>query len=124
MEMITNALGGIAKYLIAIPSAIFGVLHFMGADMMAGMVPIPGGAIWVYITGACLIAAAVAIVIGKKARLAATLLGVLLLVFVLAIHLPGTIAGGDGGQMSLMSMLKDLMIAGGALTYAKTQPVE
>jgi putative oxidoreductase len=124
MEMLTSTLTKIGPYLIAIPAAIFGILHFMGADGMAGMVPIPGGAIWVYITGLALIAAAVSVIIGKKTRMAATLLAVLLLIFVLTIHLPGVIAGGDGGQMSLMSMLKDLMIAGGALVYAKTQPVE
>jgi putative oxidoreductase len=124
MEMLTSTLTKIGPYLIAIPAAIFGILHFMGADMMAGMVPIPGGAVWVYITGAALIALAISVILRKKTRLAATLLGVMLLIFVLAIHLPGTIAGGDGGQMSMMSMLKDLMIAGGAFTYAGTQPVE
>jgi len=42
----------------------------------------------------------------------------------LAIHLPGVMAGGDSGQMSMMSLLKDLAIAGGALVYASTQPAE
>ncbi len=124
MEMIMSTLTKIGPYLIAIPAAIFGVLHFMGADMMAGMVPIPGGVIWVYITGVALIAAAVAIILGKKTRMAATLLAVLLLIIVLLIHLPSVIKGGEGGQMSLSMVLKDLMIAGGALVYAGTQPVE
>ena len=47
-----------------------------------------------------------------------------LLIFVFAIHLPGALAGGDSGQMSMMSLLKDLAIAGGALVYASTQPIE
>lgn len=85
---------------------------------MAGMVPIPGGVIWVYLTGVALIAAAVAILIDKKAKLASFLLAVLLLVFVLTIHLKGAM-GGD--QMAMASLLKDLAIAGGALVFAGTK---
>lgn len=116
MDMIIKA----GKYLLAIPMAVFGLFHFMGADAMAGMVPsyIPGGVIWVYVTGAALIAAAVAILIGKKAKLASVLLAALLVVFVLTIHLGGAL-GGD--QMSTASLLKDLAIAGGALVFAGTQ---
>lgn len=122
MEQLLSILSKVAKYLIAIPSALFGVFHFMGAENMAGMVPIPGGVFWVYLTGAALIAAAIAIIIGKKARLAATLLGLMILLFALIIHLPSVMAGGDGGQTSMMSMLKDLMIAGGAIVLAGNQP--
>jgi uncharacterized membrane protein YphA (DoxX/SURF4 family) len=120
MEAVLSPLSKISKYLIAIPAAIFGVFHFMGAENMAAMVPIPGGVIWVYLTGVAFIAAAVGIVIGKKARMAATLLGVMILLFALIIHLPTVIAGGDGVQMSMMSMLKDLMISGGIITLAAT----
>jgi len=91
---------------------------------MAGMVPIPGGVIWVYITGVAFIAAAVAIIIGKKARLAATLLGVMLLVILLTIHLPAVIAGGGSDQGANTNLLKDLMISGGVLTLAGTLPVD
>jgi putative oxidoreductase len=124
MEAVISPLTKIGRFLLAIPMAIFGIFHFMGAEGMSKMVPIPGGAIWVYVTGVALIAAAVAIIMQKKARLAAGLLAILLLVFVLAIHLPAVMAGGDGGQMSMMSLLKDIAIAGGALVYASTQPVE
>jgi putative oxidoreductase len=124
MESIISPLTKLGRFLLAIPMAVFGILHFMAANNMAAMVPIPGGAIWVYITGAALIAAAVSIIIQKKSRLAATLLAIMLLIFVLSIHLPGVLAGGDGGQMSMMSLLKDIAIAGGALVYAGTQPQE
>lgn len=117
---IMDAIIKLGKYLLAVPMAVFGIFHFMGANNMAGMVPsfIPGGVLWVYVTGAALIAAAVAIIIGKKAKLASFLLAVLLLVFVLAIHLKGAM-GGD--QMAMASLLKDLAIAGGALVFASTQ---
>ena len=41
------------------------VFHIMGADKMAGMVPIPGGVFWVYFTGVAMIAAGVSIIIRK-----------------------------------------------------------
>jgi len=58
---------------------------------MVGYVPsfIPGGVFWVYLVGLALIAAAVSIIIQKKAKLACLLLAILLMIFVLTIHLPG-----------------------------------
>ena len=41
----------IGKYLFAIPMVIFGLFHFLNASAMAGMVPIPGGEFWIYLTG-------------------------------------------------------------------------
>ena len=111
--------GTVAKIIYAIPMILFGVFHFMMAESMTGMVPsfVPGGVFWVYLTGVALIAAGVAIVINKMARLAALLLAVLLLIFVLTIHLPGAIAGE---QMAMSSMLKDIALMAGALLIAGT----
>ena len=111
-----STLGTIGRYVYAIPFAIFGLFHFMNGAAMAGMVPIPGGVFWVYLTGAALIAASVAIMIGKMAALAAALLGVMLLTFALTIHLPGIINAADQGAMqsAMSSMLKDTALAGAA----------
>lgn len=107
----------VGKYLFALPFGIFGIMHLMAADAMAGMVPafIPGGVLWIYLTGLALLAACVAMLLGKQAKLAATLLGVLMLVFVATIHLPGVV-GGD--QMAMPGVLKDLALAGAAWLYA------
>lgn len=107
-----DALPRIGRYLFAIPMAVFGVMHFMNAQMMAGMVPIPGGVIWVYLTGAALLAAAAAILVGKQAVLASRLLALFLLLTALTVHLP-VVMGGDQAAMS--QVLKDLALAGGAL---------
>jgi len=79
---------------------------------MAGFVPafIPGGVIWVYLTGATLLAASISILAQKMTRLACILLGVLLLIFVLTIHLPGVIE--SGGESGMPNLLKDLALAG------------
>lgn len=115
-----NAVLSLGKYLFALPFLVFAFFHFMGAKDMAGMVPIPGGAIWVYLTGAAYVLAVVAMFIGRYDKLAMTLLGVLLLVYVFTIHVPGVMNAADeaAGQAGMTSLLKDLMIAGGAWMYA------
>jgi uncharacterized membrane protein len=106
------------KFLFAIPFAVFGVMHLMMGANMAGMVPsfIPGGVLWVYLTGVALIAAPVAMLMNKMAKLATFLLGVLMLVFALSIHLVAVL-GGD--QMSMGNLLKDLALAGAAFLYSE-----
>lgn len=110
-----NAVLGLGRYLYAVPLLVFGAFHFMNANAMAGMVPIPGGAVWVYITGLGLVAAAVSIFIGKYDKLGTALLGLMLLIFALSIHIPGVM---DGNQASMPNFLKDVAMAGAAWMYA------
>lgn len=117
-----NVVNSLGRFLFGIPMAIFGIFHFVNAESMAGMVPswMPGGTIWVYLTGAALILAAVAIMIQKKDRLAAQLLGLMLLLFALLVHLPGLGAEDETAKtMSMIMAMKDIALAGGALAFAK-----
>lgn len=109
-----TTIGKIGRFVYAIPFAIFGLFHFMNASAMAGMVPIPGGAFWIYLTGIALIGASVALIIQKEVKLVALLLGIMLLIFALSIHLPGVIGGGENMQTSMSNMLKDLALSGAA----------
>ncbi len=111
-----STIGKIGRYVFALPFGIFGILHFMNASAMAGMVPIPGGVFWVYLTGIALLAASISIFIEKYARLACILLGVMLIIFVLSMHLPGVLGGEMQPNMS--NLLKDLSLAGGAWILA------
>ena len=106
----------VGRYLYAIPLAVFGLFHFMRGSAMAGMVPVPGGVFWVYLTGLALLAAALAIVTGKQARLATQLLGLMLLIFAVSIHLMGVINAPDAAaqQASMSNLLKDTALAGSA----------
>ena len=106
-----EALPKVGRFLFALPLGVFGLMHFMRTDDLAGMVPIPGGAIWVYVTGLSLLAATAAILSGKHAVLATRLLGLMLLIFVVSMHLVAVI-GGD--QMAMSNVLKDTALAGGA----------
>ena len=114
-----NSILGLGKYLFAVPFAVFGIMHLMNADAMAGMAPF-GGSIMVYITGLALIAAAVSIIIGKMDKLATALLGLMLLLFVLLIHAKGLANAADAGAsaMAMSGLLKDLALAGAAWMYS------
>ena len=116
-----NAFLSLGRWIFAIPFAIFGLLHFMNANAMADyVVPsyMPMKVIWVYLSGAGLIAAAVSMLIGKYDKLAATLLAVFLILLVVMLHLPGAMAGGEGAQASMTMLLKDISLAGAAMMYA------
>jgi uncharacterized membrane protein len=98
--------------LYALVMGIFGVLHFMNADVMSGMLPdyFPGdGKIWIYISGGGLIAAALAIIINKYKTLACYLLAALLLIIVFTIQLKPAMDGNPG------QLLKDIALAMAAI---------
>lgn len=112
-----NNITSLGKWLFMVPFVAFGIMHLMAGDKMGGMVPIPGGAIWVYLTGLAMIAFAVSAILGKMDKLAAILLTLLLILYVVLIHLPGAM---KGDQMAMGSLLKDIGLAGGALMYARS----
>lgn len=116
MNLLTTT---VARLLYAVPMAVFGIMHLMNAKAMAGIVPsfIPGGIIWVYITGAGLIAAAISILINKKAKIGAFYLGIMLLIFALTVHLPGAFNEATM-QSSMPNFLKDTALAGAAFALS------
>lgn len=117
MKILTSI---VARILYAVPFFIFGIFHFLSANKMAGMVPsfIPGGVLWIYISGLGFILAAISIISQIQTRLACLLLAAVLIIFVLTIHIPSIVAGGAMAQLSVMGLLKDTSLAGGALVIA------
>ncbi len=112
-----NSITNLGKWLFIVPFVVFGFFHLTGADKMAGMVPsyLPGGSLWVYLTGLGQLAFAASVVLGKYDKLAALAVAGMLTVFVLTVHLPSLMGGNE---MSMMSLLKDVGLIGGALMYA------
>ncbi|MEP6700005.1 MAG: DoxX family protein [Bacteroidota bacterium] len=101
----------IAEIIFAIIIAYFGYLHFKNVNMMAAGVPkfFPGdGKIWIYLSGAGFILAAIAIVIDVQKTLACYLLATVLLIFVFAIHIKNFGANPSG-------VLKDTAMAMAAI---------
>jgi len=114
MKILTTT---IARILFAIPFAVFGLLHVTGADKMAGYVPIPGGAFWVYLTGVAMIAAAISIFTGKWTKIACISLAALLFVIIVTMQIPG-LFNPQMAQMAMSGLLKDTSLMGGALLLA------
>jgi uncharacterized membrane protein YphA (DoxX/SURF4 family) len=104
----------------------FGVNHFMNASGLAPYVPafFHGGEFWVYLTGAALIAAAIAIITGKQTRLAGLLLAAFLIIIVLTIHLPAVINAPDtaASRVPMTNLIKDTGLAAAALMIAGRAP--
>ena len=107
-------LARIATIAYALVIITFGITHFVNTQDMRNLVPafVPGGGVWVYITGAGLLAGGIALLINKKTHLAGILLALLLLSFALTIHLPKLVQGNSSG---LGQILKDVGLAAGAL---------
>ena len=112
-----NAFLSLGRWIFAVPFAIFGLFHFMNAEGMAGMVPnyMPAKMIWVYLSGAGLIAASVSMVVEKYDKLATTLLSLFLLLMVGLMHAQGAM---NNNPSAMSMLLKDLSLAGAAMMYA------
>ena len=110
----------IARILFAFPFFVFGLNHFIFTHMMSATVPdfIPVKVFFVYFAGALLILSSISIVMLVKTRLACLLLAAMLILFVLCMHLPTLISGGEYAQLAMMGLLKDTSLAGGALLMA------
>jgi uncharacterized membrane protein len=67
-----------------------GIQHFIYADFVMKLVPswIPGPRFWVYLTGTALIAGGVGLLVPKTKRLAATMVGIMILLWVVLLHIP------------------------------------
>ena len=77
----------IARILMGMPFIVFGVMHIMAANNMAGMVPawLPGGVIWIYLTGLANILVGVAIAANKMMPLAGNLAALLMTLYILSL---------------------------------------
>ena len=104
-----KSLGFVGKLMFALLIIFFGVGHFMSTPDYVPLVPdfLPVPEVFVYITGLAFIAAGVALIIGKKAQLAMTLLGVMLILFAVLVWLPK-------GDASMPIFLRDLAMAAAA----------
>lgn len=101
-----------AVVLYALIWIYFGVDHLIHAKDLAPIVPIPGGAFWVFITGIAMILACFAIILNKKAKLACYLLALMLLIFIFTIHIPGLT---KNNPMAPVMLLKDLGLMAAAI---------
>src|SRR4029079_14868867 len=101
---------------------IFGIYHLKNPYDLVVYVPefLPGGIVWVYMTGVAFILVGVSFITNKYVKVASYLLAVLLLVFILTIHIPNALNAGDATfrQIAMINVLKDTALMGFALHIA------
>jgi uncharacterized membrane protein len=103
----------------AAPLAAFGTEHFTLTEAIASIVPawIPWHQFWAYFIGGCFIAAALSMVTGTQARLAASLLALNFFLFVVLMDIPGWLQD-PRDRIALALVLRELSFSGGALALA------
>jgi uncharacterized membrane protein YphA (DoxX/SURF4 family) len=111
----------LGRFLFALPLLVFGIQHFMYARYVATLVPswIPGHLFWAYFVGVAFIATTLSIATQIKARLSATWLGIMFLLWVLVLHLPRVAAAPHNGD-EWTSAFVALAMSGGAFLVAGT----
>jgi uncharacterized membrane protein len=120
----TNLLDNLARpgrLFFAGAMAAFGARQFFYGDFIPGRAPgwpgaLPGKLAWAYISGAVLIAAGLAIAAQVKARWAAIITGLLILVWALLRHIPEVAAAPSG--ITVTATGKALALFGGAFAVA------
>jgi hypothetical protein len=83
-------------------------MHFLYAREAADYIPswIPGHLFWMYLTGSALIGAGIAIILKIRIKVIATLLGAMILTWVLILHIPKAIAApvtDRGGEVFVLA---------------------
>lgn len=99
--------------------AVFGSEHFTATAGIASLVPqwIPAHTFWVYLVGFGFLCAGLSIAVLVQARLAASLVGLTLLIFVLVMDVPAAITD-PGNRFSWALALRELVFSGGAFAFA------
>jgi uncharacterized membrane protein len=104
--------------LVAIAMAIFGADHFMFAKFVATIVPkwMPWRLFWTYFVGAALLASALSLASTVRWRLAAAMLGIMLLLFVLLMHIPNLLHAPQKHFLRTL-LLRDLTLGAGIFSF-------
>ena len=116
-----NSLGSLGRIIFGLAMAYGGVRLFLNASGEASKVPdmLPAPQVFVYLTGVALIAAAVSLIIGKRAQLAMILLGVLLILFALMVWLPATKSINESvASNAMMHLIETMALAGASWFFA------
>jgi uncharacterized membrane protein len=114
----------VGRFFVAMSAVFFGVEHFLHPEFAPGVplekiipVWVPGRLPWAYLAGTVLVAAGVALIVNKKARMAATGLGMMILLLVLFVYLPILVASPTD-IVSLNYFFDTLLFSGAALVLA------
>lgn len=112
----------IAIYLLSIVLIIFGIFHLVYPHDLMAYVPseLVGGIVWSYFVGVAFILAGLSFMTNQYVKFTGYILAALLVFFILSVHIPNFLNAGskETRQLEIISILKDLAIAGFALHLA------
>jgi len=99
-----------------------GIQHFVYVDFVMKLVPewIPGSRYWVYFTGLALIAGGAGILVPRTSRLAATMLGIMILLWVVLLHIPRAIGLHNAAETA--AIFEALAMSGVGFLLADREP--
>ena len=127
---LTKALAAIPRFFVGIPSIFYGVEHLLHPEYVPGiplqkLTPdwIPGRIFLSYFVGVILILAGVCLLVNKKTRMAATALGLTILLTVLWIYLPMLLAAPTD-VVALNYFFDTLLFSGAILLLANAMDKE
>lgn len=114
----------LGRVFVAVGLAMFGAEHLAVPRALAQMVPkwMPGQLFWAIFVGFALLAAATSLAVNRYARLAATMTGLMLVLFVAMIHAPNVVAG-PGNRIFWTVATRELAFACGLFLFAGRFPV-
>lgn len=109
----------VGRFLFAAGLVVVGVQHFLYAKFIATLIPhwIPGHLFWAYFVGVAFIAAALSLVTKIQGRLAAALLGLMFLLWVIVLHIPRVVSAPHNGNEWTSAMIA-LAMCGGSFVLA------
>ena len=120
-----------ARGVIAIAAIFYGVEHFLHPDFAPGIplelktpswVPVPS--VWAFAAGAVLVSSGIALVLNKKPRIAAAVIGALMIALTLLLYIVILfLARGEPAVNEALNYVADtLLYAGSALALASAMP--
>lgn len=115
----------IARALYGVSLVPFGLAHFQYLDATTTLIPqwLPWHVAWAYLTGACFVAAGLAVMVGVFARLAAVLSAVQLGLFGLIVWVPRVLSGSLN-EFQWGEFVMTFVLTAGAGVVAESYPVE
>jgi uncharacterized membrane protein len=133
LQSLRSKLIVVARFLIAISIAVFGIDHYLYPAFAPGIpqegtffvtIPawIPAHVLWAYLVGTIFIICAVGLTTGKHARSGAAVLGLTVLILALLVYLPLTVARASDIANGLNYLAIHFALAGAVLFLAGSLP--
>ncbi len=113
----------LGRVFVAVGLAMFGAEHLAVPRALAQGVPawMPGRLFWAYFVGFALFAAATSIALNRYARLAASLTGLMFVLFVAMIHAPNAVSN-PGNRIFWAVVCREIAFASGLWLFANRYP--